>query len=100
MMRIATAKANLRLMINEIRDNKTEIKQIRRAKTKSLEFAISALEKQIPKKPRGNELCTCPECGTYNDTIKKRRNTVSKDIVYCWHCGQAIDWGGSNEEEN
>lgn len=53
--------------------------------------AISALEKQIAKKPIRNDLCTCPNCGTHNEVIKKRRNTVNNDIVYCWHCGQAVE---------
>lgn len=50
-----------------------------------------ATEKQKAKKPIRNDLCTCPECGTHNEIIKKRRNTVDYDIVYCWHCGQAIE---------
>lgn len=45
----------------------------------------------MTKKPIRNDLCTCPRCGTHNETIKKRRNTVNNDIVYCWHCGQAIE---------
>lgn len=32
----------------------------------------------------------CPCCGTYNETIKKRKNTVAHDVCYCWHCGQAL----------
>jgi hypothetical protein len=47
--------------------------------------------KQIPKKLVGWDLCTCPRCGTYNETVKKRRNTVNQDTVYCWHCGQAME---------
>lgn len=47
-------------------------------------------EEDKVKKPIRNDKCTCPNCGTYNETIKKRRNTVSEDIVYCWHCGQAL----------
>lgn len=54
-------------------------------------IAIQALEKQIPKKPIRNDLCTCLSCGTYNEVIRKRRNTVAFDTVYCWHCGQAIE---------
>lgn len=57
----------------------------------AIELAVSALEKQIPKKLqnlhrfRGREKCvgTCPTCGyaccsDYGD--------------YCGGCGQAIDW--------
>ena len=55
------------------------------------ELAINALEKQIPKKPIRNDKCTCPSCGTHNEVFKRRRNTVAHDIVYCWHCGQAVE---------
>lgn len=57
---------------------------------------IKALEKQIPKKPIPQEpqyiKCwmnyTCPLCG---------RNFNRLGIAdYCYHCGQALDWG---EEE-
>ena len=50
-----------------------------------------AVEKQKEKKPIRNDKCTCPSCGTYNEVFKKRRNTVAHDIVYCWHCGQAVE---------
>lgn len=53
-----------------------------------------AVAKQTAKKPINNDRCTCPSCGTYNETIKKRRNTVVCDTVYCWHCGQAIECRG------
>ena len=51
----------------------------------------AALEKQKEKKPIRNDKCTCPSCGTHNEVFKKRRNTVAHDIVYCWHCGQAVE---------
>lgn len=50
-----------------------------------------AVKKQKAKKPIHNDKCTCPSCGTYNEIIQKRRNTVVCDTVYCWHCGQAIE---------
>lgn len=40
--------------------------------------------------PIRNDKCTCPKCGTYNEIVAKRRNTVLSDVVYCWHCGQAL----------
>ena len=43
------------------------------------------------KNAKVGDLCTCPSCGTHNEIIKKRRNTVTFDTVYCWHCGQAIE---------
>ena len=51
----------------------------------------TAVEKQRAKKPIRNDKCTCPSCGTHNEVFKKRRNTVAHDIVYCWHCGQAVE---------
>lgn len=41
--------------------------------------------------------CTCPSCGTHNEVWKKRRNTLPRDIVYCWHCGQAVEIKRSDE---
>ena len=51
-----------------------------------------ALEKQIPRKTKYKT--TCPVCNTYNSVWNKRTNTKPGDIVYCWHCGNAIklDW--------
>lgn len=51
----------------------------------------AAVEKQKEKKPIRNDKCTCPSCGTHNEVFKKRRNTVAHDVVYCWHCGQAVE---------
>lgn len=51
----------------------------------------AAVEKQRAKKPIRNDKCTCPSCGTHNEVFKKRRNTVAHDVVYCWHCGQAVE---------
>ena len=51
----------------------------------------AAVKKQTVKKPIRMDKCTCPSCGTHNEVWKKRRNTVPSDIVYCWHCGQAVE---------
>ena len=63
---------------------------------KSLDIAISALEKQIPKKPTYEEIGnvygaikrTCAKCG---DVC-----LISEDAKpfehYCRYCGQKIDW--------
>jgi hypothetical protein len=48
-------------------------------------------EKNVAKKPIRNDLCNCPSCGSFNEVIGKRRNTVAFDTVYCWHCGQEIE---------
>lgn len=70
----------------------------------SLDMAISALEKQIPKKPVQGEpydwIDIVRERGRYVN-IKKRAyhsacpccgNTVLKGTSYCRKCGQAICW--------
>ena len=73
-----------------------ELKQYRAIGTP--EECRAAVEKQKAKKPIHNDKCTCPSCGTHNEVIKKRRNTVYSDIVYCWHCGQAVKIFRSYEE--
>ena len=59
---------------------------------------LEAGEKQTAKNPIRSDKCTCPSCGTYNETWKKRRNTLPSDIVYCWHCGQAVEIFREDEE--
>lgn len=49
------------------------------------------VNKATPKKPRGIKKDRCSICGSYNEIFSKRRNTVAHDIVYCWHCGNAIE---------
>ena len=64
----------------------------------SLDIAIEALEKQIPKKPlhmHKNYFCPiCKEDGwmLWDDAIP---NDMDK---YCGKCGQAIDWRMTNEK--
>lgn len=55
-------------------------------------MAISALEKQIAKKPTENEYghkC-CPLCSW---TVDDSWNYDLIKIPHCKYCGQAIDWG-------
>jgi membrane protease subunit (stomatin/prohibitin family) len=65
----------------------TQLKEINREAhiySEAVEMAISALEKQIPKKPKS---VFCPQCGEeFTDY-----DCWSAD--YCRNCGQAIDWG-------
>ena len=52
----------------------------------SIEIAIEALEKQIPKKPY--DTVHCPLC-----KIEVELQPVdTEQVTYCLHCGQAIDW--------
>ena len=52
---------------------------------------LKAGEKHEAMEPIRMDKCTCPSCGTHNEIWKKRRNTLPSDIVYCWHCGQAVE---------
>ncbi len=63
------------------------------------DVAIEALEKQLPKKAKENEIrggwlgkqkhYTCPNCGNclLTKMMNERQNTS-----YCWDCGQRLDW--------
>lgn len=61
---------------------------------KALEVADKAVQKQIPQKPvktdneglRYTDAYRCPACGG------NFAGTVIAE--YCYHCGQALDWGG------
>lgn len=61
----------------------------------AFEAAISALEKQIPKVAEHEDgvWSICPCCGgsVCNDT----EHAVNREVSYCEHCGQAIDWENS-----
>ena len=49
---------------------------------KSLDIAISAIEKQIPKKPRKTRTeIVCPTCAT-----------LIGSSPYCRYCGQKLSW--------
>ena len=56
------------------------------------DVAINALEKQIPKVSEHEDgvWSICPCCGgsVCNDT----EHAVNREVSYCEHCGQAIDW--------
>lgn len=52
---------------------------------------LKAGEKHEVMEPIRMDKCTCQSCGTHNEVWKKRRNTLPSDIVYCWHCGQAVE---------
>ena len=63
-----------------------------------IDLAISAIEKQIPKVAEHEDgvWSICPCCGgsVCNDT----EHAVNKEVSYCEHCGQAIDWENSELE--
>ena len=39
-----------------------------------------------------NDTNVCPVCKSYNETIEKRKKTISHDVCFCWHCGQKLKW--------
>ena len=56
---------------------------------KSLDIAISAIEKQIPKRPtKIRSEIVCPTC-----------KTLIGSSPYCRYCGQAIDWSDTNDRQ-
>ena len=68
------------------------------------DMAISALEKQIPKRPNYEadgyadgvlvyDTAYCPVC---NHTFEEGINEWGSD--YCQDCGQALDWSEESEE--
>lgn len=66
----------------------------------ALKLAISALEKQIPKKPKYEDVDniygaikrTCTACGD----VCMVSNGAKSYEHYCRQCGQALDWSDDN----
>ena len=70
---------------------------------KSIEIAIQALEKQIPKKPimkpyfddMEEEYLCCPTCG---EILTDRIPMDNKDFYFhCLNCGQKFNWESDEE---
>lgn len=63
----------------------------------ALKIVENAVKKQMPKKAEHEDgvWSICPNCGgsVCNDT----EHAVNKEVSYCEHCGQAIDWSDNNE---
>ena len=62
----------------------------------AFEFAIQALEKQIPKKPIKSENQVVRYVNTYYCPTCELGITGTNIAKWCYHCGQKIDW--SDEE--
>lgn len=62
---------------------------------KSLEMAISALEKQIPKKPIENP--ADDTCLYYENYCPSCENLLVVRYKHCPKCGQKIDWSEVEE---
>ena len=81
-----------------------EIKYQEDMRGKGIDYQVSnlvvakiedALEKQIPKKPIENRYpwAICPVCSGSIYLEKVQEYIQNKEITYCEHCGQALDWG-------
>ena len=74
-----------------IKDIKENIKPV--VGGKSLDIAIEALEKQVPKKvifDDDEEVLLCPNC---NIDLMGSLTDQDHDPYYCFECGQALKWG-------
>lgn len=58
-----------------------------------IHIAMKALEMQIPKKPKDHPLSDgqCPSCNAVFDYDWKPKSK------YCQNCGQALDWGDTDD---
>ena len=80
-------------LIRRIKTEETHEREIDRHK--AFDLAISALKKQIPKKPKVLKVHEIPnykygecQCGEH----------IMDDEKYCSSCGQALDWSNSDAE--
>lgn len=80
-MKVQEVIQNLKYLISD------DCTETQKDYVEEIEFAIKALEKQIPKKP--TDVCTpvitCGKCFSdlFDDGLK---------FTYCPWCGQRIDW--------
>lgn len=63
----------------------------------AIDIAVSVLEKRIPKKPIENKFpwAICPVCGGSVYLKNVQEYIQNEKITYCEHCGQALDWSGT-----
>lgn len=63
----------------------------------AIDIAVSVLEKRIPKKPIENKFpwAICPVCGGSVYLKNVQEYIQNEEITYCEHCGQALDWSGT-----
>lgn len=75
----------------------------------ALEFAVKAVEKQMPQKLKNEILQTniqgylnmdkcyvCPLCGIFRGNADYQPEKIIK-YQFCPNCGQALDWSGKDE---
>lgn len=73
------------------------IKETYHENIKAFNIAISALEKQIPRKPIEDRYpwCICPNCGGSVYLKHIQEHISNGETSHCEHCGQALDWSDS-----
>lgn len=66
----------------------------------SVDMAVHALEKQIPKKvvKGGKQSYKCPCCGECAKT-QTGDSFIDYRLDYCDGCGQKLDWSDENETD-
>lgn len=76
--------------IQAIRDNKPTSGYI--VLRESLDMAVKALEKQIPKKP-SRYIAEFPSCCEISKcTNCEQAFGIDEGFNYCFNCGQKVDW--------
>lgn len=75
-----------------------------RKEVEAITLAISAINRITPKKPGHNatirNACTCPRCSNVVDEFTEfRGQRLRVTSPYCKFCGQALDWGDGDEEQ-
>ena len=83
-------------LIRRIKTEETHEREI--DKHEAFDLAISALEKQIPRKPLYESLADrfCPVCGVYInfDALNEK---IEEAPEYCSNCGQKMSWEEEKE---
>lgn len=77
----------LEMQSTSIFEDRLNIEKIYRAQIQTFENAISALEKQIPKKVEEWLPFFKAKCPSCNGHIEAHASNL-----YCCRCGQALDW--------
>lgn len=57
---------------------------------KTIDIAVDALDKRIPKKPIKDKRYTKELCPVCNDFVRLYAGTP---MNFCCNCGQSLDWG-------
>ena len=76
----------------EILQEKRDYAQFPTYVKEAIKIATSAIEKQIPKKPKRDKEYplgrVCPKCHDYLGNVQ----FITHHCNYCNNCGQALDW--------